>query len=219
VALDREQILKAAVDLMDEVGLAGLSLRRLAKQLGVAAPALYWHFQNKQELLDQMAEQMFIGEVPAAGPPGDGESWEDWLVTRARQTRAALLRHRDAAMLAASTKPRGSQWDQIELQIRVLCEAGFTPVEATRAMFTMSNYVAGFALEEQADRVRDASGSGPDGDVHTPEEISAWVLQQGDYPLLAEALAAGGDPQGDAVFEYGLRLLIDGMRERLRRSA
>jgi TetR/AcrR family transcriptional regulator, tetracycline repressor protein len=188
VALDREQILKAAVDLMDEVGLAGLSLRRLAKQLGVAAPALYWHFQNKQELLDQMAEQMFIGEVPAAGPPGDGESWEDWLVTRARQTRAALLRHRDAAMLAASTKPRGSQWDQIELQ-------------------------------EQADRVRDASGSGPDGDVHTPEEISAWVLQQGDYPLLAEALAAGGDPQGDAVFEYGLRLLIDGMRERLRRSA
>jgi TetR/AcrR family tetracycline transcriptional repressor len=219
VALDRDQIVKAALDLMDEVGLDGLSLRRLAKELGVAAPALYWHFQNKQDLLDAMQEMVFADGVPAARRPRPGESWEELLAERARNGRAALLRHRDGAMLAASTKPRGSQWGQIELQLEVLCEAGFTPAEAARGLFAISNYLAGFALEEQADRLRGEAGgaelTGADGAAPTPDDIAAWVLGQGDYPRLAAALREIGDPQGDETFEYGLQLIIAGMRSRL----
>jgi len=204
---------------MDEVGLEGLSLRRLATRLGVAAPALYWHFTNKQELLDQLAEHLFRAEVPPARPLRPGETWEEWLAQRARDSRAGFARHRDAALLAASTRPRGDQWGQIEQQLRVLCEAGFSPADAARGMFALSNYVAGFALEEQADRRRGETGAGElagaDRGSPTPQQIIAWVLGEGDYPVLAEALAETGDPQGDAVFEYGLQLIIAGMRARL----
>jgi TetR/AcrR family tetracycline transcriptional repressor len=203
VALDREQIVKAGLGLMDEVGLAGLSLRRLAKDLGVAAPALYWHFRDKQDLLDAMQEMIYATEVPAARRLHPGETWEEWVARRARDGRAALRRHRDGATLAASTKPRGAQWEQIELLLTVLGEAGFAPADAARGLFAISNYIAGFALEEEADRRRGATG-GP-GEIQIPRET----------PLMAEALRTVGDPQGDDNFEYGLQLIIAGMRSRL----
>jgi TetR/AcrR family tetracycline transcriptional repressor len=219
VALDREQIVTAALDLMDEVGLAGLSLRRLATRLGVAAPALYWHFRNKQDLLDAMQEMAFSAEVTPARRLRPGETWEESLAERARQGRAALLRHRDGAMLAASTKPIGDQWAEIELQLDVLCEAGFTPSDAARGLFAISNYIAGFALEEQADRLRGEAGgaelTGADGGRPSPDDIAKWVLGQGDYPLLAAALGEMGEPQSGDNFEYGLQLIIAGMRARL----
>ena len=53
--LDREHVVRVALRLLDEAGLDGLTLRRLAAELDVKAPALYWHFANKQDLLDHMA--------------------------------------------------------------------------------------------------------------------------------------------------------------------
>src|ERR1051326_1046185 len=105
MALDRAQVVKTAIDLLDEVGLDGLTLRRLAKQLGVQAPALYWHFKNKQELLDQMAETIAHDEAPLR-PVTPDIPWDEWIAQRARDMRASLVRHRDGAMLAASTRPR-----------------------------------------------------------------------------------------------------------------
>lgn len=57
--IDRRQVVDTALRLLNEVGLDGLTLRRIAKELNVQAPALYWHFKNKQELLDEMATEMF----------------------------------------------------------------------------------------------------------------------------------------------------------------
>jgi len=54
--LDPALVVLVALKLLDEVGLDGLTLRRLAAELGVQAPALYWHFANKRELLDHMAQ-------------------------------------------------------------------------------------------------------------------------------------------------------------------
>jgi len=198
--LDRERVVKAALHLLDEVGLDGLTLRRLATELGVQAPALYWHFKNKQELLDQMADAI----TPPAEPPAPGEGWESWLASRARAGRAALNRHRDGAMLAASTRPEPRQFENIEMQIGVLVDAGLTAGEALSALMTVGNYVAGFTLEEQADRMR---GEEPD-----PEH---WAEELAGYPLTLAAVQAIGDPQGDASFEAGLALLIDGIRRRV----
>jgi TetR/AcrR family tetracycline transcriptional repressor len=212
VALDREQIAKAALDLMDEVGLDALSLRRLAKELGIQAPALYWHFKNKQELLDEMAALTRRTGAPGAGLR-PGEAWEDWLAERARAIHAALLRHRDGAKLSASTRPHGSQWAEIEQQMEVLCGAGFAPGDALRGMLALSNYVNGFSLEEQADRLRDGAG----GTSPAAEQVGAWLANLARYPLLAEGFRQAGDPQNDAAFEHGLRLLIEGMRSDLAR--
>lgn len=211
MALDRERVIKTALQLMDEVGLAGLSLRRLARELGVQAPALYWHFENKQQLLDSMAEMMTTIDFPEPRPIESGERWQDWLKARARNTRAALVRRRDAALLAASTKPRGMQYGQIELQLRELVNVGFTPAEAARAMFMLGNYVAGYALEEQVEKQRDGGDEPP-----SPEQFQEWLANLRDeHPNLAAAIGEFGDPDDDAAFEYGLDTIVEGLGVRL----
>src|ERR1700745_1360038 len=109
MALDRAQVVTAAIELLDEVGLDGLTLRRLAQELGVQAPALYWHFKNKQELLDQMMVTISTTEAPVE-LPAPGPAWGEWLAQRAPEIRRSRNSHRDGAMLAASTRPQPSQW-------------------------------------------------------------------------------------------------------------
>ncbi len=212
MALDRAQVIKAAIELLDEVGLDGLTLRRLAEELGVQAPALYWHFKNKQELLDQMVVAI-AAEAPVQMPV-EGQSWDDWLAQRARDIRRSLNSHRDAAMLAASTHPQPSQWRDIEAQISVLVDAGMRPADALHAMLTVRNYVSGFTLEEQADRMRGSTAHDID-----PAEFERALRAFAGFPRLSEALREVGDPQSDSAFEAGLEVVLDGLRARAQRSA
>ncbi|WP_433208126.1 TetR/AcrR family transcriptional regulator C-terminal domain-containing protein [Dactylosporangium sp. CS-047395] len=210
--LDRERVIKAAIDLLDEVGLDGLSLRRLARELGVQAPALYWHFKNKQELLDQLAETI-AARTPPAAPPAPGEPWDDWLAERARELRAGLNRHRDGAMLAASTRPQAVQLGNIERQLEVLCAAGLPPADAMTALIAVSNYVSGFTLDEQADRLRGGGGDEPGLGV---DEVLRFLEV---YPLMSASLRTILDPNSDASFERGLQTVLDGVRAAVGRSS
>jgi TetR/AcrR family tetracycline transcriptional repressor len=212
MALDRVQVVNAAIDLLDEVGLNGLTLRRLANELGVQAPALYWHFENKQELLDQMVVAISSTEAPLRLPT-EGVAWDDWLADRARDMRRSLNRHRDGAILAASTQPQPSQWQDIEANIEVLVDAGMTAADALRARLTVGNYVIGFALEEQADPMRGSTAKDVD-----PAEVEKAVAAFADYPRLTEALREVGDPQSDSAFEAGLQVVLDGLRQRAGRA-
>ncbi|WP_344262678.1 TetR/AcrR family transcriptional regulator C-terminal domain-containing protein [Actinomadura napierensis] len=186
--------------LLDEVGLDGLSLRRLARELGVQAPALYWHFKNKQELLDEMVSMMAVeGYGPEA--PGPGQSWDDWLAERARHLRDGYRAHRDAVRLAAGSRPTADRGPAIEGMLRVMCDAGFTPGEALLNMLVLTDYIGGAVLEEQAGLGRDDDGL----------DRLEGAPSAGD--LLAEAVAEVQGSEG--AFEYGLGLLLDGMRARL----
>ncbi len=210
--LDRNRVVKTAIDLLDEVGLDGLTLRRLAQRLGVKAPALYWHFKNKDELLHQMAADIAL-ETPAR-PLEPGESWDDWLSRHAWDMRAALNRHRDGAMLAASTRADPEQFNDIEMRIGVLCRTGIGPAEAWRAFIAIRTFVSGFTLDEQADRARGETSRPPD-----PEPWNAMTERMRPYPLTREALLEIGDPHSDAAFEAGLRIIIDGIRALIDRTA
>ena len=210
--LDRDRVVRAAIGLLDEVGLDGLTLRRLAKELGVQAPALYWHFKNKQELLDQMVEMISGVEPPA--PPAPDETWDSWLAERARTMRRMLNRHRDGAMLAASTHPQGGQWRDFEMQLGVLVDAGMSPADAMRSFIAVGNYVSGFTLEEQADRMR-----GEPHGLADPDEWESAMAELSIYPLLHEALRTIGDPQSDEAFEAGLGFIVDGIRQRFTRGS
>ena len=53
--LNRDDVLRAALELLDEVGIDALSTRKLAERLGVQSPTLYWHFKSKGALLDAMS--------------------------------------------------------------------------------------------------------------------------------------------------------------------
>jgi TetR/AcrR family tetracycline transcriptional repressor len=204
--LDRDQVVRAAIELLDEVGLEALSLRRLASKLGVQAPTLYWHIDSKEALLRLMSEAIAADHPPR--PPRPGETWDQWLADRARQLRRTLNAHRDGAMLDASARP--AAWPVVEMQLGVLVAAGLTPGDALRAFIAISRYVSGFTLEEQAHRVRSEHKPTPG-----PAEWAAARAELEPYPLLQAALHAVGDPQGEHAFESGLRFVIDGIRANL----
>src|SRR3954469_17998015 len=87
--LSRNRVLKAAVELADEAGFDGVSMRRLAQQLGVVPMALYKHVTDKDELLDGMVD-VVIGEFT---PPDPGLGWKDAVRQRLLSARQAVLRH------------------------------------------------------------------------------------------------------------------------------
>jgi TetR/AcrR family transcriptional regulator, tetracycline repressor protein len=208
--LDRAVVVSAAIGLLDEVGLDGLTLRGLARDLGVAAPALYWHFRDKQELLDHMVAAIAdIGEERQHEP---GEPWDEWLAELARERRRALLAHRDGARLIAGARPTASQLPGIERTVATLVEEGFTPGQAFRGALVLGLYVGGFVIDEQAEAARELSA----GD-RTAIEFHDW-LSAGDFPLLAAAFAEVGDPNSEAGFEFGLRLILDGLHAQLARN-
>jgi AcrR family transcriptional regulator len=209
--LTRPTIIQTALRLLNRVGLDGLTVRRLAAELGVQSPALYWHFHSKQELLDQMADTII--RAAGMGPPHHGESWQDWLARRARAYRRSLLAHRDGARLVANARalsPATIRMYDEELTAMVGC--GFTPVLALRTTGALAYYVNGFVLQEQTSRQEDAE--------QPPDQLAALaeLLDGGASASLLVAIREGGSPLGEQAFEHGLRALIDGTAAALARQ-
>src|ERR1700738_3768776 len=98
--LTKQTMIETPLRLLDPVGLDGLAVRKLAAELDVQSPALYWHIRSKQELLDGMAEAMIL--TAGMGPPRDSETWQDWPPRRTRAYRQSLLAHRDGARIVAN---------------------------------------------------------------------------------------------------------------------
>ncbi|OED17916.1 tetracycline resistance transcriptional repressor TetR [Burkholderia sp. A2] len=197
--LTRDTVLRAALELLDEVGIDGLSTRRLAERLGVQSPTLYWHFRNKAELLDAMAETIMLERHGASLPQPD-DVWDAWLAENARSFRRALLAYRDGARLHAGTRPRALHFSSIERKVALLGDAGFTPDEAVDVMVAISRFVVGWVLEEQA-------GPGAGADAPLPDAA--------EYPLLAKGWAALRERSDDEAFERGIAWIVDGARARL----
>jgi len=101
MSLDRRTIAAAALDLLDEVGLEGVTTRRLAERLGVRGPSLYWHFKTKDLLFDHMADAMFADAIAVDDAVLKTRAWDEWLAAGARVIRRAALSRRDGARLLA----------------------------------------------------------------------------------------------------------------------
>lgn len=199
--LTRQTIVETAVGLLNEVGLDGLTMRRLAAELGVQNPALYWHFRNKQELLDEMADAMVVGA--GMGPPREGESWQEWLLRRSRAYRQSVLSYRDGARIVSRARLGTAAVKAFEGELTAMVELGFTPLLALRTISTLSHYSTGFVLQEQTTRQEYAEQPAD------PMAATAELLGSPDAVLL-QAVRAGGSPLSEAAFEHGLRVIIDG---------
>src|SRR3954469_20839386 len=203
VPLTRDDVVRAAVQVLDDEGLPGLTLRAVATRLGVSAPTLYWHVKDKRHLLDLVAEQVLADPPEASRPPRPGEPVWEWLAESARLRRALLLAHRDSVQVVAGNRPTDSGMQQIEQTLGVLVTAGLEPGEAVRVLTALGSFILGDALETQALRDRPL------------EEVPTGDL--GRFPLLAAAVrTVGGE---DDRFEEGLSLFLDGLRARLERRA
>ena len=143
--LSRERVLAAAVALADEGGVEELSMRKLAKKLGVEAMSLYNHIASKDHLLDGMVDFVFSEiELPSAGA-----DWRQEMQRSAISTRDALNRHRWAVgLLDARPNPGEANIRLYEAVLTCLREAGFSAEMAIRAQSIQDAYIFGFALQE-----------------------------------------------------------------------
>ena len=202
-------MVQTALELLKRVGLDGLTTRRLADELEVKSPALYWHFHNKQELLDAMADAFIRGAD--MGPPRSGETWQEWLARRVRAYRTSLLAYPDSARIVAGARqlsPAAIRAFNEELQAMVAL--GFDSVQALRTITALTNYVNGFILQEQSSRQ-------PATNEPVTRDSIAELLSEGHAAPLLVAFAEGGSPYNEESFEYGLQALIEGCAAALNR--
>jgi AcrR family transcriptional regulator len=207
--LSRERVLRAAVALADEGGIQALSMRRLARELGVEAMSLYNHVANKDDILEGMLD-IITGEIEV---PAEGTDWKEALRRSAISAYETFVRHQWACSLMHAT-PRISDARMLWMEgvLRTLREAGFSADLTHHAYHALDSHITGFTLwlvsmpfdshEELLDLAK----------AFLPQ-ISA-----DEYPYViehAQQHLAGPSRDEPSEFEFGLDLILDGL-ERLR---
>ncbi len=202
--LTKTVIVQTALDLLDEAGMDGLTVRALASRLGVQAPALYWHVRGKQALLDEMATLIWrqVGDVMAALPVG--LPWRELMTTYAVTVRQGLLGHRDGAKaFSGTTLTDPGVVRRQEVTFERLTSQGFTLRNAALALVLLHDFTIGFCVEEQA--VIQAVAA---GDERYSLDRRAELIGAQAAPLAVEAgQVIFGDP--GARFDELLGLLLD----------
>lgn len=190
--IDVPAAVRTALRLLEQDGLDKLTVRRLADELGVKAPALYWHFSSKRALLDHMTGAIVepvLNQLPDKTTP-----WLEWLEKAGNALHTALLGHRDGPSIAigADLSVARSLGEFAERAVEVLHRAGFPLADATRAAGVFVHFVLGRAVEDQ---------TRPDESMEIP------------FPLMAQGLrarqAAGATPADD--FRYALGVVLAGL--------
>ena len=209
--LNRERVLRAAVALADETGIESLSMRKLAKELGVVPMALYKHVASKEELLDGMVDAV-IGEID---PPVPGAGWRTAVRQRVLSARQVLLRHPWASRVIETRTNRTSVvLGYMDSMTGTFLAGGFSADLTHHVMHALGNRMWGFTRE----LFDDGQGGGPDPPPAAFDEMAkryphiveiAMAATRGDL----SAVGPGCDEQFE--FEFALDLLLDGF-ERLR---
>ncbi|MNY16287.1 Tetracycline repressor protein class B from transposon Tn10 [compost metagenome] len=210
--LNKERVMRAAVQLADDKGVASLSMRKLAEKLGVEAMSLYYHVANKEEILDGMVDVVFS----QIALPTEEKDWKTAMRQRATSARAALLRHPWAlGLMESRRKPGPATLRHHDAVLGMLRKAGFSLEMTAHAYSAIDTYIYGFALQEL---------SLPFDTTKVPvEELAAFFqhMGAGAYPHLTE-FALGHVLQPDYAyaneFMFGLDLILDGL-ERSRAQA
>jgi AcrR family transcriptional regulator len=208
--LDRQIILHRAFLILNESGPESLTLRRLAKGLGVQAPAIYWYFKSKQELLDEMGTQVLREAIAEVPEHRDLQNWRDWAMVFGSGLRRTLLRYREGARIFSGTYLTDTTvFDAMEANLRILTGAGFSMRDAVAGMSTLYCYTIGFVIEEQA--VQPVSEQ---ADPRYDLESRNQRVNRETHPL---AYAAGQEmfTNYDRRFQTGLEFIVHGMARKL----
>ncbi|WP_081347300.1 TetR family transcriptional regulator [Mycobacteroides chelonae] len=198
-ALNRYDLVRRATAILDDYGIADLTMRRLARELDIAPSALYWHFANKQQLLGAVADHVL---APLAETDCRDVPWQQRIAFLCAALRDALLSHKDGAELVSASFASGQTSHMITVVNR-LAEAAVTSglgaVPAALAARSIVYYVLGYVADEQSRLQWDSAGALQDG-----------------QSLLTDG-AGLTDPT--AQFGFGVRLLVDGIGQLARQSS
>lgn len=199
----RDAIVDAALAVLDEEGIDGLTVRAVATKLGVKAPALYWHVRDKQDLLDEMGTRVWR-DISRRGELAVTGDWRTALTAFGRATRAGLLAHRDGARTFSGTYLTDPDLLRRQEQyLEWMQGQGFDVEAATDAFAVVLAFAVGHCIEEQER-------------VQAPDD--RYSIRQRDSRLGADehprAAAAGRrmfaqDP--DERFDALLEVVLDGV--------
>jgi AcrR family transcriptional regulator len=213
--LTADQIVRAAIALLDEEGLDGLNMRALGQRLGAAATAVYWHIRTKDELVRRAGDQVW-SEVEL--PDLDASGWRDAAAALAASTHAMLGRHPWLGQALGTHVLYGPAKARCDDHSLALYErAGFAPADADRAAATVFIFVLGSALAPaaQASLTRRLARGGADVEQTMAETMAKSVEIASRFPRLRERLdtAAAAEYAGapESTFEFGLRAILDGL--------
>lgn len=202
--LQKDRIIKTALEVLDRDGLEGVTLRRLAKELGVQAPAIYWHIASKEVLLDEMANAILQERFGDFDFANDQRDWAEWLNTLAHELRAAMLAHREGGRVVAGAHLGIAVLllKLSDLSIRVLQRAGFSGSVLATLTITVTNFTFGFVIEEQS--------SPPLSEPPDPseEDIQRWAVS----PSMRQVMEEWMDESYDVHFDTSIRIIINGAR-------
>jgi AcrR family transcriptional regulator len=213
--LTREAIVGAALAVLDRDGLEAMSMRRVAEELGTGAASLYWHFGNKDELLDSVFDRV-IGEIGLPAP--DPARWQEQVKEVAREARVVMKAHRDIYKVSLGRYPVGpNALAYAEGMLAILRSGGVSGRASAYATHLLTVYVGAYALEEGAEPRMPGEGVDPGESLDMIRGYFA-SLPAGRFPnvvALAEDLTAD-DP--DDEFETGLGLIVGGLAAQTART-
>jgi AcrR family transcriptional regulator len=201
VPLTRDQIIDAAIRILDEDGPDGLSMRHLGAELDAGATSIYWHVKGKDDLLDLVADRV-IGEVLAGLVPAS--TWRDWMAAFARSMRRVLLAHPGVAPVVGRRVGMGpNALLALEEVFPLLAADGFDSASSMLATTTLVGWTTTLVLAE-AREAREGTGRARPGTLAAAE----------GRPGVAATLLDGALPTADERFEYGLEVLLEGIDAR-----
>ncbi|MFT4084159.1 MAG: TetR/AcrR family transcriptional regulator C-terminal domain-containing protein [Nocardioides sp.] len=205
--IDKAGVVTAALAVLDDGGIDAVTVRAVAAELGVKAPALYHHVRNKQDLLDEMGTEIHrrvIATIAARDRAGTG--WLDDLAAYAGALREVYLAHRDGARTFSGTLITDPAVLRAqEPWLRRWTEAGVTKTLAFDAVEMTTAFVVGFVIEEQ-ERAQSASHPARYDPDARGERLGT------DVPLVVEAGHARERSQ--PRFERQLAVLLTGLETR-----
>lgn len=215
--LKREQIVRAAIAVADAEGSQGVSMRRIAGELGAGAMSLYRHVSGKEDLLDLMLDEVFAEIALPATPNGD---WRASLRALAHTTRAVFRRHPWVLPLLTSRPTLGPNYLRwFEFSLAAVATLGLNIQTTTQVVGVVNAYVIGVVGYELAEEENTRRTGFSEADKHryaTP--YVQQVIASGKYPHFERFFAEGATPDPDQGFAFGLDSLLDGLHARLVQS-
>jgi AcrR family transcriptional regulator len=203
VRLDKDRVLRAAIQLADKSGIESLTMRKLAKKLGVEAMTLYYYMANKDDIVNGILE-LVIGEIEV---PAEGDDWRTSLRRSAISAHEVLLRHPWACSLMMSPVRIGpARFRYMESLLGRLRQAGFSAEMTHHAYHALDSHILGFTMWEVG------YTAGIQGMPDTAAFRRQFPVDR--YPYIAEHMGEHGKKSsGDGEFGFGLDLILDGLKK------
>jgi AcrR family transcriptional regulator len=204
----RTRVVEAALHLMDTEGLEAVSMRRVGRELGVEAMSLYNHVRDKEDLLEGIREHVLSEFLD----PGTEGPWEERARQAARSWRHIMRAHPNMLTLISEAKrfsmtPRSMQ--PTETALRLLREVGLSEEDAVKAFCALGGFIVGFVMFE----IGVERSTDPGTDLPSAERVAA-ALGPEEFPCFLSSLPYLMHGDIDHRFEYGLDLLIAGIRSK-----